>query len=127
MRMPSAVSVKGILSADRVTADSQAGKASGPVVEDRCVAALEPAAAEKSAVAAELPVAADSAVAVDSMAEADSMAAALAAAGDKMKNSEKYIVTIEGFWTSQNDITLYFPLNVRGMKGGYSDKRERQS
>jgi hypothetical protein len=99
VRMPSVVLVEGILSAERVTADSRAGKASGPVVEDRCVAGMEPAVAEKSAVAAELPVAADSAVAVDSMAGADSvaaaLAAALAAAGDKMKDSKKAKITKE--------------------------------
>ena len=89
VRMPSVALARGILSADQVTADSQAGKISGPGVEDKCLVAV------KSVVAAELPVAVKSAAVVDSrveavsMAVADSVAAALAAGVDKMKDSKE--------------------------------------
>jgi hypothetical protein len=108
VRMHSAVLVAGILSAERVTADSQAGRVVGPVVEDRCAAGMEPAVAEKYAVAVEPAAAAKCAVAVDSAVEAelpvaevdfmaavDSVEEASVADGDKMKDSKKDKVTKE--------------------------------
>jgi hypothetical protein len=95
VRMLSVVPVMVILSAGRVTADSQAGRAVGPVVEDRSAAGMEPEVGAKSAVAVEPEVGAKSAVAVEpevgakSAVAVDSMAEALAADGGKMKDSKK--------------------------------------
>jgi hypothetical protein len=76
VRMPSVALVKEILSAGPVTADFQAGKASGPVVEDRCLAVMERAVAEKSVAVVDFPVAVERTVAVNSAAGVDSRAAA---------------------------------------------------
>lgn len=84
VRMHSVVLVVVILSAGRVTADSQAEREAGPR-EERFAAGMEPAAVVKSAVAVEPAVESELPVTADSPAAVDSMEEVLAAGGGKLK------------------------------------------